>query len=190
MGHILIQFVKKIDRRYQPGGRAAGPRSGGGFYRLYGPGSGAAGKGGEQSFSRLQRRGGPVQTAKFQGPVPETGPGNPEGGGQGQGARTEVNNGVAIVQGKGQGRQKAAKTVEVPGEKITEIGGEVFGLAQIRNLSAAPPGGEEQGKFRHIPGQGRKKSFWNGKKLLNKSGKAVKNPAAFRGKGRKKIHRT
>jgi hypothetical protein len=134
-------------------------------------------------FSRLQDRGGSINTTKFEGPAPQFRPAYPEGYGQGKGAGAEVNKGVAVTEGKGQSREQAAKPVEIPGEKIPEISGKKARLSRIRGVPVSPAAGKKPGKFRHIPRQGGTELFRHGKDPVHQAGKIIEDPAAFRGEG-------
>jgi hypothetical protein len=137
-GAMAIQF---------PAGSGDDPGAGGAAGRRTG-----GAEGGKKGLPRIQ--GGPaaVQAAEFQGEGAELRTAEPKGNGESQGAGPQVQYPVPRDQGEFQGREQAADAVQVPGEKVAQIGGKQGRPVEIRKRPFSPGAGEEPGKFQRVGG--------------------------------------
>jgi hypothetical protein len=88
-------------------------------------------KGGKKLLPRVQRGPAEVKTAKFQGKSPKLRAAEPEGDGKGQRTGPQVQDTIPWSQGEFQGGEQAAEAVQIPGEKVTEIGGKHGRLIKV-----------------------------------------------------------
>jgi hypothetical protein len=137
---------------------------------------------GKEALPRIKDGGDPVKTAEFQGNVPQFGTRYPERRGKGKGTRSKIGKRISFCQRKGQGRQKAAEPVEVPGKKIAEIRLKQIRPSGIRRPAFPAAGRKKTGKFGNVPGKAFPETRGEGKCLFDKIGNRIKHAARFGGK--------
>jgi hypothetical protein len=139
-------------------------------------------EGGKETLSRVKDGGSSVKAAEFQGNVPQIGTRYPERRGKSKGARSKIGNRIPFGQRKGQGRQKTAEPVKIPGKKIAEIRLKKIRLSKVRRTALPAVRRKKTGKSGNIAGKVFPETRGKGKCLFDKIRNRVKRAARFGGK--------